>query len=98
MRKSSSSGQPSRRVELGGDIGVAVLVDQLAQQRAIELGRVHVRHALGAAPLPMLDQVTEQLAAPADAALEEREAQIGKRRVTPPRNSALATLWPAAAK
>src|SRR5256886_17132484 len=29
-------------VELGGDIGVAVLVDQLAQQRAIELGRVHV--------------------------------------------------------
>src|SRR5262249_27238515 len=33
---------------------------------------------LGAAPLPVLDQVTEQLAAPADAALEEREAQIGE--------------------
>src|SRR5207245_3010291 len=65
-------------VGLGGDIGVAVLVDQLTQQRAIELGRVHVRHALGAAPLPMLDQVTEELAAPADAALEEREAQIGE--------------------
>src|SRR3989442_5080294 len=65
-------------VELGGDVGVAVLVDQLAQQPAIEPGRVHVRHALGAAPLPVLDQVAEQLAAPADAALEEREAQIGE--------------------
>src|SRR5262245_57135309 len=65
-------------VELGGDVGVAVLADQLAQQRAIELGRIHVRQALSAAPLPMLDQVTEQLAAPTDAALEEREAQVGK--------------------
>src|SRR5262249_36213162 len=65
-------------VELGGDIRIPVLADQLAEQRAIELGRVHVLHALGPAPLPMLDQVTEQLAAPADAALEEREAQIGE--------------------
>src|SRR5262249_59853482 len=46
--------------------------------RGIELGRVQVRHALGALPLPVLDQVTEQLAAPADAALEEREAQVGE--------------------
>src|SRR5262249_10908815 len=45
---------------------------------AIELGRVHVLQALGATPLPMLDQVAEQLAAPADAALEKREAQIGE--------------------
>src|SRR5262249_44157994 len=63
-------------VELGGNIGVAVLADQLAQQRAIELGRIHVRHALGAAPLPVLDQIAEQLAAPADATLEEGEAQV----------------------
>src|SRR5215470_17482962 len=63
-------------VELGGDIAVPVLADQLAQQRTIELGRVHVLHAFGAAPLPVLDQVAEELAAPADATLEEREAEV----------------------
>src|SRR5262249_9939709 len=65
-------------VELGDDISVAVLDDQLAQQRTVELGRVHVLHALGAAPLPMLDQIAEQLAAPADAAFEEGIPQIGE--------------------
>src|SRR5439155_16084258 len=30
------------------------------------------------APLPVLDQIAEQLAAPADAAFEEREAQVRK--------------------
>src|SRR5215218_8762090 len=34
--------------------------------------------ALGAAPLPVLDQVGEKLAAPADAAFEEGEAEIGE--------------------
>jgi len=31
---------------------------------------------LGAAPLPMLDQIAEQLTGPADAAFEKREAQL----------------------
>jgi hypothetical protein len=40
-------------------LGVIVLRDRLAQQRTIERGRVHVRHALDAALLPMLDQGAE---------------------------------------
>ena len=51
---------------------------QLAQQRPVELFRVHIGEARGAAPLPMLDQVAEQLAAPAGPALEKGETQIGE--------------------
>jgi len=39
-------------VELSGDVAITVFVDQLAQQRAVELARIHVLQALGAAPLP----------------------------------------------
>ena len=63
-------------VELSGDVGIAVLVDVFAQQGAVELVGVHVGEALGAAPLPMLDQIGEQLAAPADPAFEKAEAQL----------------------
>src|SRR5918999_5611837 len=65
-------------VKLGADVGVTVLADELAQELPVELGRVHVREAFGAAPLPVLDQVAEKLAAPADAAFEEGEVEIGE--------------------
>src|SRR5262245_16533405 len=65
-------------VELSADVGVAVLLDQLAQERPVEFGRIHVLQTLGAAPFPMFDQVAEELAAPAYAALEKSEAEIGK--------------------
>src|SRR5205823_1956028 len=56
----------------------AVFVDQLAQQRPVELLRVHIGDALGAAPLPMLDLVGKELATAADAAFEETKAQLGE--------------------
>src|SRR5205823_6275744 len=65
-------------LEFGGDVLIAVFVDQLCKQRAVELLRIHVFETGLAAPLPMLDQIGEELAAPADAALEETEIDIGK--------------------
>src|SRR5262249_32751035 len=65
-------------LEFGGDVLVAVFVDQLCEQRTVELFRVHIFETRLAAPLPVLDQIGEELAAPADAALEEPEIDIGK--------------------
>src|SRR6185312_9210117 len=59
-------------------------LDEAAQQRAVELLRVHIGDAVAPAPLPMLDEIGKELAAPADAAFEEGEAQIGEA----PRHSA----------
>src|SRR6516162_5286777 len=38
--------------------------------------RMHALQCLGAAPLPMLDQIAEQLTSPADAAFEKGKAQF----------------------
>ena len=65
-------------LEFGGDVLIAVFVDQLRQQRAIELFRVHVFEAGLPAPLPVLDQIGKELAAPADAALQEPEVHVGE--------------------
>jgi hypothetical protein len=48
----------------------------LAGEDGAEVDLEPIHAALGAAPLPVLDQVAEELAAPADAAFEESEAQI----------------------
>ena len=70
------SGQPSRSFSTCGDVVVAVLLDEVHQQLAVELVGVHALQRRGAAPLPMLDQIAEQLRAPADAAFEEGEVQF----------------------
>src|SRR6185312_7111143 len=62
-------------LERGEDVVVAVLLDEVHQQLAVELLRVHPIERRGAAPFPMLDQVAEKLAAPADAAFEEGEVE-----------------------
>src|SRR5271169_1737098 len=59
-----------------GDVVIAVFLDQAHQLGAVELVRVHALQCLGAAPLPMLDQIAEELAGPADAAFEESKAQF----------------------
>src|SRR5262249_53739188 len=46
------------------------------QQLAVELVGVHALQSRCAAPLPMLDEITEELAAPADSAFEESETQL----------------------
>src|SRR5262249_61611352 len=58
--------------------GVTVSLDTLGKQLAVQLRRIHVLQTLGAAPLTMLHQVAEELAAPAHAALEKCETQIGE--------------------
>src|SRR5215469_12758373 len=62
--------------QFGVDVVIAVLVDEVLEERAVELFRVHIGSQLPAAPLPMLDQIGEELAAPADSTFEEGEAQI----------------------
>src|SRR5262249_11841514 len=64
--------------QFGGNVLVAVFVDQLRQQRTVEVFRVHVFEPGLAAPLPMLDQIGEQLTRPAGATFEEAKAQIGE--------------------
>jgi hypothetical protein len=64
--------------QFGADVLIPVFLDQLRQQRAVELFRVHVFEPFLAAPLPVLDQVGEQLAGPAGTAFEETKAQIGE--------------------
>ena len=46
------------------DVVVAVFLDQAHQFGAIELVGMHALQCLGAAPLPMLDQIAEQLGWP----------------------------------
>src|SRR5262249_48704119 len=46
------------------------------QLLTVELLRPHVLERLDVAPFPMLQQVAEQLRAPADPAFQEREAQL----------------------
>jgi hypothetical protein len=75
---SSLDGPAVALVELGRDLLVAVLVDQALEHLPVELLGIHVGDALGAAPLPVLDQVGEELAAPAHAALEEGEVEVGE--------------------
>src|SRR5690242_226718 len=58
------------------DVLVAVFLDELRQQRTVELFRVHVYEPFLAASLPVLDQIGEQLARPAGAAFEEAKAQV----------------------
>src|SRR5215210_7350646 len=55
-----------------------MLLDELEQQLAIELVRVHALQRLRAFSLPVLDQVSEELAAPSYSAFEECEAQLGE--------------------
>src|SRR5205085_6260280 len=57
---------------------IAVLLDEPEQELAIELVGIHALQRRCAAPFPMLDQVAEELTAPADAALEEREIERGE--------------------
>src|SRR5690242_607198 len=54
-----------------GNVVIAVFLDQAHQFGAVELVRVHALQCPGAAPLPMLDQIAEELAGPADAAVEK---------------------------
>src|SRR5204863_583087 len=65
-------------VKLGGHVVITVLVDQASEKLAVELLGIHVGDALGAAPLPMLDQVGEELAAPAHPAFQEGEVEVGE--------------------
>src|SRR5215472_1937466 len=62
--------------QLGGDVLVAVFVDELGEQGAVELARMHVCEALLAAPLPVLDQIGKELGGPADPAFEKGEIDI----------------------
>src|ERR1700745_1682581 len=59
-----------------GDVVIAVFLDEAQQSGAVELVRVHAFQRLGAAALPMLDQIAEELAGPADTAFEESKAQF----------------------
>ena len=59
-----------------GDLAIAMLLDQIHQERAVKLLRTHVFERLGVASLPMLDQVAEQLGGPPNPAFEEGEAQF----------------------
>src|SRR5215469_434250 len=65
-------------LKFGGDFPIAVFADKLCQQRTVKLFRVHVFEPCLAAPLPMLDQIGEELACPAGAAFEEAKTQVGK--------------------
>ena len=59
-----------------GHIIIAMLDDEIHQQLAIELCRVHTFERLGIAPLPMLDQITEELGAPAGATFKKGEIEL----------------------
>ena len=64
------------RLERLGDIVVPVFLDHAHQQFAVELFRLHAFERRRAAPLPMFDQIAEQLGGPTDASFEKREAQL----------------------
>src|SRR5262249_33153225 len=64
--------------QLGGHVVIAVLVDEALEERAVELFRVHIGNTLPAAPLPMLDQIGEDLAPQAAPTFEEGEADTGE--------------------
>jgi hypothetical protein len=49
-------GQAAALAQGGGDIAIAVFLDEAHQLGAVELVGVHTLERLGAAPLPMLDQ------------------------------------------
>jgi hypothetical protein len=57
-----------------GDVAIAIFFDAAHQLGAVELVRVHTFERLGAAPLPMLDQIAEQLTGLALRHLEEGDA------------------------
>src|SRR5262245_37046106 len=65
-------------LQFGGNVAIAVFIDELAEQRPVELGGMHVFEPGLAAPLPMLNQIGKKLAAPADPAFEKAEAQLGE--------------------
>ena len=66
------------RTQHVADIFIAVFLDQPEQKLAVELVGIHALERRCAAAFPVLDEVTEQLAAPADTALEEREVELGE--------------------
>src|SRR6266550_6952793 len=72
------AGPAVARLQRRGDVVIAVLLDHIHQQLAVELLRLHALQGLRATPLPMLNHIAEKLTAPADAAFEEGEAQFGE--------------------
>ena len=87
------------RVAEHGHVLGAVAIDQLAEARLIDAARVVALHVADVALLEARDHVGQQ-APPPSATPPSRNAtrSRGKRRVTPPMNSALASASPAAAK
>src|SRR5579863_1050285 len=65
-------------VEFGRGLLAAVLLEQLAQQLAIEIGRINLRERPGVALFPVADQVAVELTGPANAAFEKGAAQRRK--------------------
>src|SRR3984893_960141 len=69
-------GQSAALAQRCGDVVIAVFLDEAQQSGAVELVRVHAFQRLGAASLPMLDQIAEELTGPADTAFEEGKTQF----------------------
>ena len=63
--------------QLVADVLVPVFLDQLRQERAVEVLRVHVFEPILAAPLPVLDQIGEQLARPAGRLCGSQTSEFG---------------------
>ena len=64
------------RLQRGRDVGIAVLLGEAHQHPAIERPWIHLLERLAVAPLPVLDEVAEELRRPADSAFEECEPQL----------------------
>src|SRR5262249_61590553 len=69
---------------------VSVLLGQLLEQGAVERPRVHVLEGLAVALVPVADEVAEQHATPAHAALQEREPELGEAPGDPAEEDSLA--------